>query len=104
MFCRSEWQVRPSLICIAVVGGDDLPGEDGLQEVEVVGEPGGEGAVEVSARVAVAAGPPETRRRITFRSSCLVVVLPLRETVHFTCGEAMGYHRTTNLRVLVVGT
>ena len=29
-----------SLVSIAVVGGDDLPGEDGLEEVEVVGESG----------------------------------------------------------------
>lgn len=84
----------PSLICIAVVGGDDLPGEDGLQEVEVVGEAVEDGAAEVAARVAVAAvGPSVVRRGVS--GSCLVV-LPLRETVHFTCGEeAMGYHRTT---------
>ena len=49
----------PSLICIAVVGGDDLPGEDGLQEVEVVGEPREEGAVEVAVE--------EGRRGLTIR-------------------------------------
>ena len=79
----------PSLICIAVVGGDDLPGEDGLQEVEVVGEPGEEGAVEVAARVAVAAGPPVVRRG-RLRASSRCSVFPLRETVHFICGEEDG--------------
>ena len=42
MFHLSEWKCfeAASLVGIAVVGGDDLPGEDGLEEVEVVGESG----------------------------------------------------------------
>ena len=53
MFHLSEWKCfeAASLVGIAVVGGDDLPGEDGLQQVEVVGEPREEGAVEVAAGV-----------------------------------------------------
>ena len=38
-YALTIWQVK-SLVGIAVVGGDNLPGEDGLKEVEVVGEPG----------------------------------------------------------------
>ena len=69
-----------SLVCIAVVCGDDLPGEDGLQEVEVVGEAGEEGAAQVAARVAVAAGPTEVGISWSGRL--------LRETVHLTFASA----------------
>ena len=52
------------------------------QSFPMNGFPGEERSVEVTARVAVAAGSPVVRTR-----SGGFVVFPLRETVHFTCGE-----------------